>query len=118
MSRFSSLSMSTPSTTLYRGCVTGRLSRAGVLAKGLSPMVSMPCGSDTSMRLGQNEKAAPPNSLRDSGKVTGRRDVVLNRMVAEGYLKGSDVDRRRREALFVALITPSVKQLTQELAAD
>lgn len=35
---------------------------------------------------------------------------------ARGYLKGSDVDRRRREALFVALITPSVKQLTQELA--
>lgn len=37
---------------------------------------------------------------------------------ARGYLKGSDVDRRRREALFVALITPSIKHITQELAAD
>ena len=37
---------------------------------------------------------------------------------ARGYLKGSDVDRRRREALFVALVTPSIKHITKELAVE
>lgn len=37
---------------------------------------------------------------------------------ARGYLKGSDVDRRRREALFVALITPSVKHIMKELREE
>ena len=35
---------------------------------------------------------------------------------ARGYLDGSDVQRRRREGDFVALITPSVRHLRQELA--
>ena len=35
---------------------------------------------------------------------------------ARGYLQGSDIDRRRREAQFVAIVTPSVKHITKELA--
>ena len=36
---------------------------------------------------------------------------------ARGYLKGSDVARRQREAQFVAIVTPSVKHILKELAA-
>jgi alkylation response protein AidB-like acyl-CoA dehydrogenase len=36
---------------------------------------------------------------------------------ARGYLAGSDADRRRREAQFVAIVTPSIKHITKELAA-
>lgn len=36
---------------------------------------------------------------------------------ARGYLQGSETDRRRREAQFVAIVTPSVKHITKELAA-
>ena len=36
---------------------------------------------------------------------------------ARGYLEGSAVHRRIREAWFVAIITPSIRQLRQELAA-
>lgn len=35
---------------------------------------------------------------------------------ARGYLAGSNADRRRREGLFVAIVTPSVKHITKELA--
>lgn len=36
---------------------------------------------------------------------------------ARGYLEGSPVFRRQREANFVAIITPSIRHLRQELAA-
>lgn len=36
---------------------------------------------------------------------------------ARGYLKGSDVARRQREAQFVAIVTPSIKHILRELAA-
>lgn len=36
---------------------------------------------------------------------------------ARGYLEGSAVHRRQREGVFVAIITPSVRHLRQELAA-
>jgi alkylation response protein AidB-like acyl-CoA dehydrogenase len=35
---------------------------------------------------------------------------------ARGYLKSSDSDRRRREAQFVAIVTPSIKHITRELS--
>jgi hypothetical protein len=35
---------------------------------------------------------------------------------ARGYLTGSEVARRLREAQFVALVTPPVKHITAELA--
>ena len=35
---------------------------------------------------------------------------------ARGYLAGSPANRRQREAQFVAILTPSVKHITQELA--
>ena len=35
---------------------------------------------------------------------------------ARGYLEGSEPYRRLREAQFVALVTPSVKHITMELA--
>jgi alkylation response protein AidB-like acyl-CoA dehydrogenase len=35
---------------------------------------------------------------------------------ARGYLAGSDADRRRREAQFVAIVTPSIKHITRELS--
>ena len=35
---------------------------------------------------------------------------------ARGYLKGSDVARRQREAQFVAIVTPTVKHILKELA--
>jgi len=34
---------------------------------------------------------------------------------ARGYLAGCDADRRRREAQFVAIVTPSIKHITREL---
>lgn len=37
---------------------------------------------------------------------------------ARGYLAGCDADRRRREAQFVAIVTPSIKHITKELAAE
>jgi hypothetical protein len=37
---------------------------------------------------------------------------------ARGYLDGSEADRRRREAQFVAIVTPSIKHITQELASN
>lgn len=36
---------------------------------------------------------------------------------ARGYLEGSAVSRRQREGNFVAIITPSIRQLRQEIAA-
>ena len=36
---------------------------------------------------------------------------------ARGYLAGCDADRRRREAQFVAIVTPSIKHIAKELAA-
>jgi len=36
---------------------------------------------------------------------------------ARGYLLGSGVHRRQREGVFVAIITPSVRHLRQELAS-
>ncbi len=36
---------------------------------------------------------------------------------ARGYLAGSEAHRRQREAQFVAIVTPSVKHITKELAA-
>ena len=36
---------------------------------------------------------------------------------ARGYLEGSDIERRQREGNFVALITPSIRHLRQEIAA-
>lgn len=36
---------------------------------------------------------------------------------AKGYLEGSGVARRQREGNFVAIITPSIRQLRQEIAA-
>lgn len=36
---------------------------------------------------------------------------------ARGYLEGSSVFRRQREATFVAIITPSIRHLRQEIAA-
>ena len=36
---------------------------------------------------------------------------------ARGYLEGSPVSRRQREGNFVAIITPSIRQLRQEIAA-
>ncbi len=35
---------------------------------------------------------------------------------AKGYLMGSPVQRRRREALFVAIVTPSIKHLKKEIS--
>ena len=35
---------------------------------------------------------------------------------AAGYIAGSDVHRRQREALFVGILTPSIKHITTELA--
>jgi len=35
---------------------------------------------------------------------------------ARGYLEGSVVSRLQREAWFVAIITPSIRHLRQELA--
>jgi alkylation response protein AidB-like acyl-CoA dehydrogenase len=35
---------------------------------------------------------------------------------ARGYLAGCDADRRRREAQFVAIVTPSIKHITKELS--
>ena len=35
---------------------------------------------------------------------------------ARGYIEGSDINRRQREAQFVAIVTPSVKHITTELA--
>ena len=37
---------------------------------------------------------------------------------ARGYLDGSDIARRQREGNFVALITPSVRQLRMELSGS
>lgn len=37
---------------------------------------------------------------------------------ARGYLLGSDVHRRQREGVFVAIITPSIRHLRQELAGQ
>lgn len=37
---------------------------------------------------------------------------------ARGYLAGSDADRRRREAQFVAIVTPSLKHITRELSLN
>jgi len=36
---------------------------------------------------------------------------------ARGYLEGSTVERRQREGNFVAIITPSIRHLRQELAS-
>jgi alkylation response protein AidB-like acyl-CoA dehydrogenase len=36
---------------------------------------------------------------------------------ARGYIENSPEHRRLREALFVAIVTPSIKHLRQELAA-
>jgi hypothetical protein len=41
----------------------------------------------------------------------------LLQMGARGYLQGADMFRRQREAHFVAIVTPSVKHITRELAA-
>ena len=35
---------------------------------------------------------------------------------AAGYIAGSNVHRRQREALFVGILTPSIKHITTELA--
>ena len=35
---------------------------------------------------------------------------------ARGYVEGADINRRQREAQFVAIVTPSVKHITMELA--
>jgi alkylation response protein AidB-like acyl-CoA dehydrogenase len=35
---------------------------------------------------------------------------------ARGYLMGSDVQRRVREAQFVAIVTPAIKHLRKEIA--
>ena len=35
---------------------------------------------------------------------------------ARGYLEGAEPFRRLREAQFVAIVTPSVKHVTEELA--
>lgn len=37
---------------------------------------------------------------------------------ARGYAKGSDASRRQRQAQFVAIVTPSVRHITQELARN
>ena len=37
---------------------------------------------------------------------------------AAGYIEGSDVHRRQREALFVGIVTPSIKHITTELARE
>lgn len=42
--------------------------------------------------------------------------VAMLQFGARGYLTGSDPSRRLREAQFVATVTPSIKQITSELA--
>lgn len=37
---------------------------------------------------------------------------------AAGFIQGSDTNRRQREALFVGIVTPSIKHITMELARD
>jgi alkylation response protein AidB-like acyl-CoA dehydrogenase len=54
--------------------------------------------------------------LRCSELALDAAQAALLHMGARGYIAGSAVSRRLRESYFVAIITPSIKHLRQELA--
>jgi alkylation response protein AidB-like acyl-CoA dehydrogenase len=58
------------------------------------------------------------NARIDGGELCLRAaNSALMHQGARGYLMGSDVQRRVREAQFVAIVTPAIKHLRKEVAA-
>ncbi|MDZ4163175.1 MAG: acyl-CoA dehydrogenase, partial [Burkholderiales bacterium] len=58
------------------------------------------------------------NARIDGGELCMRAaNSALMHQGARGYLMQSDVQRRVREAQFVAIVTPAIKHLRKEVAA-
>ena len=73
----------------------------------------------TTGRLGLEQHARQPLKLRASAAeltLAAAQSAALH-AGAKGYLMRSPAQRRVREAMFVAIVTPALKHLRKEIAA-